>query len=390
MKAFSLLLALLLSVSRTHGQTTLPEKHRSLKGEIQLAFQRGLSFLKSRQNAETGAWGEAEPIAFTGLALASLMVDPNRLPSGSLPTEMEKGYAFLLKNVQPDGGIYVQARANYNTSLALLALSFHPEAKGKLSPVIKGARRYLIGRQMDLDTPGTTDNPLDGGIGYGDDKGSHADLSNTHFVLEALKAAETVLADTGSLEGEPKLNFNAAITFIERCQNRPESNKAEWVSTDPKEHGGFIYGPTETRGPKVDSSNGRVAMRSYGSISYAGLMSFIYAGLNADDPRVKAAITWLSENYTLEENPGMGAQGQYYYFHTMAKSLRAAELSQLVTKDGKKIDWCDALSTKLLNLQQSDGSWVNSNAARWMENDPVLVTEYSLMALGHVYHSLGY
>jgi squalene-hopene/tetraprenyl-beta-curcumene cyclase len=160
------------------------------------------------------------------------------------------------------------------------------------------------------------------------------------------------------------------------------------VSTDPKEHGGFIYGPTETRGPKVEA-NGRTAMRSYGSISYAGLMSFIYAGLSADDPRVKAAITWLSENYTLDENPGMGAQGQYYYYHTMAKSLRAAELTQLETKEGKKIDWCDALSTKLLNLQQGDGSWVNNGAARWMENDPVLVTEYSLMALGHVYRSLG-
>jgi squalene-hopene/tetraprenyl-beta-curcumene cyclase len=385
-QAFSALL-LLSSISWTSAQVTLPEKNVSTKQEIKLAFQRGLNFLKGKQNAETGAWGDAEPVAFTGLALSSYMADPNRDPAAALPEHLQKGYAFLLKNVQPDGGIYIQARANYNTALALLALSLHPQASELYESQIKGARKYLIGRQMDLDEKGTGDNPLDGGIGYGDAKGNHADLSNTHFALEALKAADTVLADKGVLAGEPQLNFAAAISFVERCQNRPESNKSEWVSTDAKEHGGFIYGPTETRGPKVEQ-NGRTAMRSYGSISYAGLISFIYAGLTAEDPRVKAAITWLTENYTLDENPGMGAEGQYYYYHTMAKSLRAAGLSTLETKAGQKIDWHDALSNKLLNLQQGDGSWVNGKAGRWMESDPVLVTEYVLMSLGHVYRGL--
>ena len=34
----------------------------------------------------------------------------------------------------------------------------------------------------------------------------------------------------------------------------------------------------------------------------------------------------------------------------------------------------------LLDLQQSDGSWVNRNN-RWWEKDPVLVTAYALIAL---------
>jgi squalene-hopene/tetraprenyl-beta-curcumene cyclase len=383
----TLLTLFFLTATASFAQTTFADSHASLKQEIQLSFQRGLSFLKGKQNAETGAWGEAEPVAFTGLALVSFMADPARDASLPLSPELEKGYAFLLKNVQPDGGIYVKARANYNTALALLALTQHPQANERFQTPIKAARRYLIGRQMDLDEKGTTDHPLDGGIGYGDDKGVHADLSNTHFTLEALKAADIVLADQGVLADEPKLNFAAAITFIERCQNRPESNKQPWVSTDAKDHGGFIYGPTETRGPTAEQG-GRTAMRSYGSISYAGLTSFIYAGLTAEDPRVQAAITWLSENYTLEENPGMGAQGQFYYYHTMAKCLRAADLDELKTQAGQKIDWRNALSGKLLNLQQSDGSWVNKDAARWMENDPVLVTEYTLMSLGHVYRGL--
>jgi squalene-hopene/tetraprenyl-beta-curcumene cyclase len=379
--------ALLLSTVFGLSQTTIPDKHASLKQEIQLAYQRGLSFLKGKQNAETGAWGEAEPVAFTGLALASHMADPNRKAGDALSLELQKGYAFLLKNVQPDGGIYVKARANYNTALALLALALHPQGTELYEKQIKGARRYLISRQMDLDEKGKLDNPLDGGIGYGDDKGNHADLSNTHFTLEALKVADAALADKGTLANEPQLNFSAAISFIERCQNRPESNKQPWVSTDEKDHGGFIYGPTETRGPTADQG-GRTAMRSYGSISYAGLMSFIYAGLSAEDPRVKAAITWLTENYTLEENPGMGASGQFYYFHTMAKSLNAAELDTLKTKAGQSIDWRNALSGKLLNLQQGDGSWVNAAAGRWMESDPVLVSEYVLMSLGYIYRGL--
>jgi squalene-hopene/tetraprenyl-beta-curcumene cyclase len=189
------------------------------------------------------------------------------------------------------------------------------------------------------------------------------------------------------LKNEPKLNFAAAIEFIQRAQNRPESNKQPWVSTDAQDHGGFIYGPTETRGPTVDQ-NGRVAMRSYGSISYAGLISFIYAGLDENDPRVQAAIQWLGENYTLEENPGMGAQGQFYYYHTMAKSLTAAKLDELKTKDGKTIIWRDELVKKLLNLQQGDGSWLNSKAGRWMESDPTLVSCYVLMALGHTNRGL--
>ena len=387
MKILALLLAFCSSTAFVAAQTTLPDRNASLKQEVQLSYKRGLGFLSKHQNAETGAWGEAEPVAMTALALASYMGDPERRNTEPLTPAQAKGYAFLLKNVQPDGGIYVKARANYNTALALMALVMHPQASD-YTPIIIKARRYLIGRQMDLDEKGKADNPLDGGIGYGDEKGNHADLSNTHFALEALKYADAFLADQGdALKNEPKLNFAAAIEFVQRCQNRPESNKQPWVSTDAKDYGGFIYGPTETRGPKVDQ-NGRVAMRSYGSISYAGLMSYIYAGLDEGDPRVQAAITWLSENFSIDENPGLGSEGQFYYYHTMAKTLTAAKLDELKLKDGKKIDWRGELTHKLLNIQQPEGNWANGTAGRWMESDPVLVTSYVLMGLGHVYHGL--
>ena len=129
-------------------------------------------------------------------------------------------------------------------------------------------------------------------------------------------------------------------------------------------------------------------MRSYGSISYAGMLSFIYAGLSAQDPRVQAALKWLGENYTLDENPGMGPEGQFYYFHTMSKALTTAGIDTLQTKEGKSVDWRRDLARKLLNTQSGDGSWKYDKAARWMEGDPVLVTAYTLLALEHLYPTL--
>ena len=70
-------------------------------------------------------------------------------------------------------------------------------------------------------------------------------------------------------------------------------------------------------------------------MSYAGLLSLVYAKLTADDPRVKGVLEWLGNNYTLEENPGLGAQGLYYYFHAMTKALAAAGIEKLPLGDGK-------------------------------------------------------
>ena len=234
------------------------------------------------------------------------------------------------------------------------------------------------------------DNPFDGGVGYGTPKPgkpAHADLSNTHFALEALYFSQALLADKGDAgKNEPQLNFSAAIEFIKNCQNMPQ-NKASWVSDDPKDKGGFIYSPGETRGGETKTKDGRVALRSYGSISYAGLLSFIYAGLDKGDPSVKAVLQWLSENYTLDENPGLGNQGKFYYFHTMAKALATAKIDYLKTKDGKQVDWRVDLGQRLLSQQGGDGSWANSEG-RWMESDAVLCTSYILMALARVHNQL--
>jgi squalene-hopene/tetraprenyl-beta-curcumene cyclase len=123
-------------------------------------------------------------------------------------------------------------------------------------------------------------------------------------------------------------------------------------------------------------------LRSYGSMTYAGLKSMIYCGAKPDDPRVKAAVTWAKKHYTLDENPGMADAGLYYYYQLFAKALSAMNQPTIVDESGKSHDWRNELVTAIISRQQPDGSWVNKNA-RWMEGDPNLVTGYALLALAN-------
>lgn len=117
------------------------------------------------------------------------------------------------------------------------------------------------------------------------------------------------------------------------------------------------------------------------------MLSYIYADLQRDDPRVRAAFDWLRNNYTLDENPGMGPQGLYYYLHLMTKALTIYGVDQLPAASGKSVDWRKDVAMKLINLQKADGSWANDNG-RWWEHDPALVTSYSLMSLEILYPAL--
>jgi squalene-hopene/tetraprenyl-beta-curcumene cyclase len=174
---------------------------------------------------------------------------------------------------------------------------------------------------------------------------------------------------------------------VERCQNLKGSNDQPWASDDPAQKGGFIYEPGQSKAGEVQTADGKTALRSYGSISYAGMLSFIYAGLTPEDPRVKAVLKWLGENYTVDENPGMGQKGLYYYFQTMSKALAIADVDHLVTKDGKKVDWKEDLARKILNVQLGNGSWKNDTGS-FMESNDVLDTAYTLLSLEHLYRKM--
>jgi squalene-hopene/tetraprenyl-beta-curcumene cyclase len=353
----------------------------SLRNEVQHAIDKGLAWLAPQQQQADGYWSTADHPAVTALALMAFHGEPTgRFAKPS--SGMKKGQTFLLKCVQPDGGIYVKELANYNTSVALTALlqAKQPE----LDPVLRRARAFLVGSQIDLDEKGKLDSPFDGGVGYGS-KYPHSDLNNTLLALEALYHSKPLVQDPKVADARD-LDWQAAIRFLQNCQNLPSHNSQDWADGSETNKGGFIYYPGQSMAGAVTNS-GRVAYRSYGSASYAGLLSYIYADLKRDDPRVTAVLDWLRANYTTDENPGMGPQGLYYYLHTMTKALTLAGVNEFELKGGRRVNWRREVALKLLNLQASDGSWANDNA-RWWEKDPVLATSYSVMALEIIYRGL--
>lgn len=361
----SILIATLAGLAAASGQT--PVSNVSLRHEVERAISRGAEWLAANQQAG-GHWSTADQPAVTALALIALQTEE----SLARVEKIRRGYEFLLKHVQPDGSVHAgKGLANYNTSIALLA--FATSKDRQFSDEIARGRKYLASTQIDQGEKGALDTPFDGGVGYGS-KYDHSDMGNTLQALEAMYYTKELAP-----EGSADLNWKAAIHFLQNCQNLPSHNKQAWASDDPQNKGGFIYYPGHSMAGTNTLANGRVALRSYGSISYGGLLSYIYADLPQDDPRVKAVLDWLKNNYTLEENPGMGPQGLYYYFHTMAKALAAAQVEELPAREGS-VKWREKLALRLIDLQRSNGSWENDNG-RWWEKDPALVTSYALLTL---------
>ena len=95
----------------------------------------------------------------------------------------------------------------------------------------------------------------------------------------------------------------------------------------------------------------------------------------------------MKGHYSVDENPGMGIDGVFYYYQVMAKALTTYGTGDLALADGRKVNWPKELALKLINLQQDDGSWKN-DSGRWMEKDPVLATAYSVMTLEMVYREM--
>jgi squalene-hopene/tetraprenyl-beta-curcumene cyclase len=313
--------------------------------------------------------------------LRCLLLDPAYDVKAPAPAPVKKGLAWLVAQQKVDGGIYGKGMATYCTASSVMALYVADPQKYK-ETIIK-ARGFLINQQTDWGVKGADDTQFDGGIGYGGTY-AHSDLSNTHLALEALYHTRAIATDTGDKKVQD-LDWGAALAFVSRCQNLQETNKGEKVGND----GSFVYFPGNSKaGEAVDSKTGRIALRGYGSMSYAGLLSLVYADLDATDPRVKGVTTWINENYTLEENPGLGGQGLYYYYHAMAKSLVAANIPELKSKNGLKIDWRTDLAAKIINAHREDGSWLNTEASRWMENDAILVSSYAIMTLQQIHSSL--
>jgi squalene-hopene/tetraprenyl-beta-curcumene cyclase len=97
---------------------------------------------------------------------------------------------------------------------------------------------------------------------------------------------------------------------------------------------------------------------------------------------VKAAVGWIRRHYTLDENPGQGQAGLYYYYHTFGKAMTALAEDSFEDGSGKKHDWRRDLFEALKKRQKPDGSWSNPDRS-FFENNPELATAYAILALSY-------
>ena len=335
----------------------------AVETNLTVAIEKGTKFLLSKQ-AVDGHWSDAQMPALTALPLWALSTSfKGEAGFSSLVSEARKKAAsFVLATQRPDGGFYVpkpgrggSGLGNYNTSVCLSAL--FESGKAPTEALLK-AREYIASSQL------TGDDTMAGGFGY--DKVSrrrYADLSNTSYALDAMRRTEK-LEEFRTSGKRVDVNWDQALAFVEGL-----------VKKEGPDAGGAAYNDRTPQGGTATNAQGRVQLRAYGSMTYAAVLSMCHAKLDRGDPRVKQSFEYCERNWSVDENPGMGNQGLYYFYDIMARALQA---SGAETVGGH--DWKKELSAKLVSLQKPDGSWYNDNNRFW-EADPVLCTSFALLVL---------
>ena len=351
------------------------------------SIARGLKFLASRQT-KRGTWFETEEVEPTDMEprkrAASVAVTAMALKAfaqaGDLGDAAAKARArasidLTLTDPKAMEAVEKGGIGNYVMSSIASGLAAVGDADAKIAT--QRAIRWMTDNQWD-DAEGV-DPTKDwyGGAGYGN--GKRPDLSNTQMMLDAMH-------DSGVSPDDPAVQ--RALAFVARTQNRKATNPAAWAQNGAGD-GGFVYSPAnggesfasdaagEGRyGEKLDVKS----LRSYGSMTYAGFKSLLYAGLSKEDPRVKDALGWISRHFTFEENPGLGQQGYFYYIHAVSRALHASQMESIADAKGVAHDWRAELIAAIASRQREDGSWKNT-AERWEESSEELATIYAVLAL---------
>ena len=327
----------------------------AVKQDMMKSLERGAAYLRQQQRAD-GTWENHAGI--TAVATAALLKQTGVSREKQLEA-VGKTLDAIAKLAKPDGGIYESSIPHYITAVNIMALAAGGRPQDK--PLIEKGRRYLAEHIWD---EGEGIKPTDkwyGGIGYGgSNPDRRADIISLEYALRAMKESELPSNDAA---------WEKAIKFLQRTQNSSETNDQGWASND----GGFVYYP----GFSYNTEGGT---KSYGSATYAGVMSYAWANVKKSDARVQAVMKWVRDNYTLDENPGMGQKTVYYYYLVFAKALQAFGEPTIVDAKGRTHDWREDLGKKLIGLQHPDGYWVNTDKAELQDNK-VLVTAFSMQAL---------
>jgi squalene-hopene/tetraprenyl-beta-curcumene cyclase len=332
------------------------------RDRVELATKKGYTWLRSAQSQD-GSWSDRRFPGLSALALWALALSKDEANT----LAAQKAATYIVSCAQPDGGIYVpiperrgSGLGNYNTCLCLRALHMLGQ-KDKYLDVMLAARAYIASTQIEAE------GLHEGGFGY--DKTSprtYTDMNNTFYAIDAMRLTQD-LEESRPGGKRVDINWDAAKKYILSMQK-----------TDGEDAGGFLYNNQVPRADRNEAA--KPQLKAFGSMTYAGLLAMLHCDLTREDPRVRSTYQYLGKHWTLDENPGQGNQGLYFYYDVLSRALTAANVEMLTLADGTAIDWREALALALLERQQPDGSWVNENNRFW-EGDPALSTSYALLAL---------
>jgi squalene-hopene/tetraprenyl-beta-curcumene cyclase len=354
--------ALVVGTVAVNGQATRSSKlSADTRAKLMASLGKADAYLRQNQQPD-GRW-EKNP-GITALVLTALLREPGKDKAATVK-ELTKSLDALAALAKPDGGIYENAIPHYVTALSTTALVAAGRPQDK--PIIEKGRRYLVENMLDEGEGVAKSDFWYGGMGYGKTTradGRRADIISLEYTLQALKDTELPADDAA---------WQKALTFLQRTQNNSEVNDQKWAAND----GGFVYYP----GFSYHEEGGT---KSYGSVTYTGLISYSWANVKKDDPRAKAALKWIRENYTVDENPGTGQKTVYYYYMVFAKALAAMGDDVIVDARGRSHNWREDLAQKLLSLQHPEGYWVNDKDKAELQDNPVVVTAFTMTALQNV------
>jgi len=325
-------------------------------------IEKGLQYLRTTQNPD-GSW--SYDVGITSLAALCFL----NAGYDETDPDVRDAIGYIHSKVQGDGSIYNNYNSRtYQTSLAVLALvATH---NNSYDTIIDNAANWLKDSQWDEDClwgSVNKDNWYYGGFGYG--RNVRPDNSNTQFALMALDAVPAISKDDSL--------WDKAQVFLARVQNRQENvtipdlnYTVVWNPTYNKyDDGGFVYYPGASLAGDV---------KSYGSMTGAGIWGLRLSDVEKDDPRVVAAMDWVIDNYMMDGNPGMSNPGtfQYYYYLSMSKALTMTEPNLIGGHN-----WYQDLSDNLTALQKPEGYWVNDRDTWCWEDNKDLVTSYAILSL---------
>jgi hypothetical protein len=314
------------------------------RDEVERSIREGVRYLKSRQRID-GSWPEADDEARTGMtSLAALAL----LTAGESPDSPTITSALkFLRGFDPR-----TLNSVYSVSLQTMVFA---AAKPKDDLIRIGANvAWLEEAQL---KPG--DPPWPGSWSYKNTRTRQGDNSNSQYALLALNAAAEL-----NVPVKPE-TWTLARTYWKSQQHRD---------------GSWAYNPL----------NGN--SDSTGSMTCAGLSSLIITGMKrfqgqetikgdqisrcgegAADPDVQRAINWLSQNFRVGQNIGVGLQWKYYYLYGLERAGRLSGVRFFGSHD-----WYREGAEELVHQQDKfQGFWRGG----MVESEPMIATSFSLLFL---------